>query len=73
MRLSQIFQGLAQSDMWQEWSYGAIVLAAIGVAAGWALLFALKLGLGFAVKRIAYLYVRHYDERHAKSRCVLCS
>ena len=58
--------------MWQDWSYGVIALAGFGVAVGWALLFALKLGLGFAVKRIAYLYVRHYDERHAKSRCAVC-
>ena len=58
--------------MWQDWSYGVIALATVGVAAAWASLFALKLGLGFAVKRIAYLYVRHYDERHAKSRWEIC-
>ena len=57
--------------MWQGCSYGCMALAAGGGAAGWALLLASKLALGFALKRIANLYVRHYDERHTKARCGL--
>ena len=58
-----------QGEVWQDSSYNVVALAAVGTVAGWALLVALKLGLGFALKRVAHMYVRHYDERHAKSRC----
>ncbi len=61
-----------QGEVWQDFSYSIMALTAVGTAVGWALLFVLKLGLGFALKRVAHLYVRHYDERHTKSRCELC-
>ena len=72
-RVRAVISGFPQGEVWQGCSYGFMALAAVGAAAGWALLLALKLALGFALKRIANLYVRHYDERHAKGRCGLRS
>lgn len=64
---------MRQGEIWQDWNYGVLALAAVGAAAGWGLLFAVKLSLGFALKQVAHLYVRHYDQRHTKSRCARVS
>ena len=46
----------------------ATVVAAVLVA--WAALLGFKLALGFALKRVARAYMRHYEERaQARSRC----
>ena len=58
-----------QGERWAETKWLRASGLALCVAAAWAVLLAVKLSLGFALKRAAAAYVDHYDS-HAKPRCM---
>ena len=61
----------AQGETWQETSGTRMVAVGALLAVAWVALLVLKLGLGYALKLTARLYVQHYEERQAKGRRVV--